>query len=120
MRTNRPLALAMMVLYLGACTGWQLQPVAPAQYLVEEQPSKIRVTTGDDQTLVLEQPFIRNDSLLGRASGQVRGSPLAAVTRIETSKTNVGMTALLVFGIGAVIAGGVLLAVWAENLAEGS
>ena len=109
MRTSRPLALAMMVLYLGACTGWQLQPVAPAQYLEEEQPSKIRVTTSDNQKLVLEQPFIRSDSLLGLASGQVRGSPLAEVTRIETSKTNVGMTALLTIGILAVIGGGVVL-----------
>ncbi len=115
MRTNRPLALAMMVLYLGACAGWQLQPVAPAQYIEEEQPSEIRVTTSDDKKLVLKKPIIRSDSLLGRASGQVWGSPLAEVTRIETRKFSAGKTALLIIGTGAVIFAAFIAAVRAQG-----
>ena len=96
MRTNRPLAVTLMVLYLGACTGWQVQPVAPAQFIEDEQPSAIRVTTTDTHKLVLKSPIVRNDSILGRASGRMKGAPLGEVIRLETLKTHVGKTVLLV------------------------
>ncbi len=103
MRTNRPLAVTLMVLYLGACTGWQVQPVAPAQFVADEQPSQIRVTTADTHTLVLKNPIVRNDSILGRASGQMKGAPLGEVRQVETLKIQVDRTVMLVVGFAAAI-----------------
>jgi hypothetical protein len=92
-----------MVLYLGACTGWQVQPVAPAQFVADEQPSQIRVTTADTHTLVLKNPIVRNDSILGRASGQMKGAPLGEVRQVETLKIQVDRTVMLVVGFAAAI-----------------
>jgi hypothetical protein len=92
-----------MVLYLGACTGWQVQPVAPAQFVADEQPSQIRVTTADTHKLVLKNPIVRNDSILGRASGQMKGAPLGEVRQVETLKIQVDRTVMLVVGFAAAI-----------------
>jgi len=110
MCTNRPLAMTLMVLYLGACTGWEVPPVAPAQFVAEEQPSKIRVTTADTHMLVLKNPIVRNDSILGGTSGQMKGVPLGEVRRVETRKIQVDKTVMLAVGIAAAIAATVYLA----------
>ena len=61
----RPLALLLLVLHLGGCMTWRPIAVSPRQVIEEEQPSSVRVTQPDGILIVLHDPAIRNDSIVG-------------------------------------------------------
>lgn len=114
-----------------SCTSWRLQQISPAQLISEKQPSKIRVTRSDGTRIVLTQPRLSGDSLIGSAIGYVSvvppeggarvgvstaeplGIPLADVAGVSVRRTNAWLTSLLVLGVFA--AGG---AVFLINLAN--
>ena len=58
------IAAVVLPMYLASCTSWQVQELAPAQVLQQEQPAKIRVTRTSSQ-FVLENPAISGDTLSG-------------------------------------------------------
>jgi len=68
----RAVALLMLVLHLGACMTWQPSPISPRQWIEEEQPKLVRVTTTDGSQVVLSDPRIDDDSLGLSVSGQLR------------------------------------------------
>lgn len=108
MRIQRAVSLALMVLYLGGCYSWRVQPFVPDQFVEVKQPSRIRVTTSNGEQLVLNQPRVRNDSIVGRGDAGMTGVPVSSVEQIETSSSNAGKAVLLGVGVASTVA----LVVW--------
>jgi len=61
----RPVAAALLAVHVQACVTWQPAPGSPRQLLEGEPPSRVRVTTVDGVTVVVAQPAIANDSIVG-------------------------------------------------------
>ncbi len=83
------IAAVVLPMYLASCTSWQVQELAPAQVLQQEQPAKIRVTRTSSQ-FVLENPAISGDTLSGfvKHPSDLRGvlrEAFAACTPFEPS-----------------------------------
>jgi hypothetical protein len=84
---------------LTACTKWQLQDIAPAQLLIEEQPGQVLVTRTDGKWLHLDSPRVVNDSLVGidhYLGPPTRGVPLSQVQYVQVKKTDWLMTGLVI------------------------
>ena len=62
--TRRFIAALLMVL-LTACHSWQPTTVSPQQLIPEEQPSPVRVTLTNGETVTIKDPTMRNDSIVG-------------------------------------------------------
>jgi hypothetical protein len=108
-RRARPLLL--LLIYLSGCTSWQVEQVAPAQLIAERQPSRVRVTRADQSRVVLRDPTIVGDTLVGaldsaKAVWESRVA-LSEVQRIEVRHGDAGRTiglalaaaGLVVFGL---------------------
>jgi hypothetical protein len=94
-RGARLFAMTAAVLLLG-CTRWEPYSlnVTPTQDL----PSTLRVWSAGVNTQLAE-PFVRRDSLFGRAHGDTIGLPSAAIDRAARPRVDALRTA------GAVVAG---------------
>lgn len=116
-RRARPLLL--LVIYLLGCTSWQVQQVAPPQLIAERQPSRVRVTRADQSRVVLRDPTIVGDALVGaldsaKAVWESRVA-LSEVQRIEVQHGDAGRT----IGLAVLAAGLVVFALYkAANAPE--
>ena len=99
MRAKQFASLIVMVLYLGGCTSWQVQQVAPEQLVNTDRPEKVRVLTKQGQRLVFEQPFIRKDSLLGHVDGYPTRIALDEIAQVEKKQTDPAKNVMLGVGI---------------------
>ena len=104
MRARQILSLIVMISYLAGCTSWRVQPVAPEQLVESQRPSKIRVETTQHEKLVLKQPFVRDDSLMGYADGRATRIPLDQIVRVEKKQTDPAKVGVLVVAIVGLIA----------------
>ena len=101
--TRRFIAALLMVL-LTACHSWQPTTVSPQQLIPEEQPSPVRVTLTNGETVTIKDPTMRNDSIVGvtDADGAQRTSAVGVALRdarlLEVQHFSVGKTVGLVFG----------------------
>lgn len=106
-----PRRIAMLVTlcaYLSACTSWKTQSVAPEQVFLTKQPKQVRVTRADQSRLVLVNPEITGDSLVGELPGSGKqgqpsrraGVPLAEVKQVAIQGVDAGKTILLGVGLG--------------------
>ena len=103
-----------VLLLLTACSSWRVQPVGPAQLISEHHPSRVRLRGQDGHQVVVRQPFVRGDSVLGLAHQDTTGLALdeihtVAVRRFDWLKT----TGLVVLTLGAAV--GVACAVACDN-----
>ena len=104
-------ALVVALLGLGACVEWRPEAVpAPGSRAADRLPSEARVVTGDGRELLLRDPYVQNDSLIGvalRARGRDRevvGVALKEIRFLEARRPSVGRSAALAAGIvGGVI-----------------
>jgi hypothetical protein len=95
---RRRAATALLLAMLGACSSWQVQAVAPAELISGSSPSQVRVQLRDGRRIVLRQPTIRSDSLVGGGDGQsvaVAEIDSIALRRFDTPRT-LGLTVLIV------------------------
>ena len=65
----------------------------------EDQPDQVLVKLADGSKLVLEQPVVAGDTLIGFEQGEQRGIPLADVSAPEVRRTDALLTTALVVGI---------------------
>ena len=66
MSAGRILSCILLPAYLSSCvTNWEVQRASPEQVVEEEQPSQIRVTTTDHSEIVLDEPRVSGDTLIG-------------------------------------------------------
>jgi hypothetical protein len=117
---RRLIACILLPTYLTACVTWQAQETSPEQLLAEEQPDKVLVKLADGSKLVLEQPVIVGDSLVGLEQGEERSIPLTSALAFEVRKTDADLTAWSVLG-GVVVLGGLIFvaACWASECVGG-
>ena len=103
MSTRTPLArrviAAVLMALLTACHTWQPITVSPQRLIAEDQPSSVRVTLMNGDTVTVENPTMRNDSIVG-----VTDSNVAVV-----ASRDVGLFEVRRFSIGRTIGLGVLL-----------
>lgn len=111
-RTHRsPLAALLLVLYLPACTTWQIGTPTPAEFVTREHPSAVRVTRTDGRRLTMLSPVVVHDSLSGGVRQYSHGVStvptvtvaLAEVRDVAVERTAVGKTLLVVGGSLVVI-----------------
>jgi len=108
MSTRRILSCILLPAYLSSCTAWHVQSASPAQVVQEEQPSRIRVTTTSDSVVILQEPGVLGDTLVGFVKRDFSGAPdtasalkipLADISHVALHKTNAGKSVLLGLGI---------------------
>ena len=91
---------------LAACTRWETvpTPMAPAAL-----PSSLRVWSSDAARTVLNDPFVRQDTLYGRSGGDTVGIALTRIERVARPRLDGAKTAgTLVGGVAAWVALGLL------------
>jgi len=116
MSARRIISGLLLPAYLSSCTAWHVQSVSPAQVVEDEQPSQIRVTTTSDSVVILQEPRVSGDTLIGFGErnfswdGSVYGAPdtasefkipLADISHVELHKTDAAKSVLLGVGIVA-------------------
>lgn len=123
MLTRLALIAALAVLpSLGACTSWRPAAVGPAELLETESPESIRVARADGTAIVMDNPRLEGDSIVGAerecrtAAGPRPGGRTVCYTGekvgvsiADTEGVEVRATSGTSTGFGVV--GGVLLAV---------
>ena len=62
--TRRVIAALLMVL-LTACHTWQPITASPQGWTPEERPSSVRATLANGRVITVEDPMMRNDSIVG-------------------------------------------------------
>lgn len=111
---RRLVAVVVLPMYLAACTSWQVQEVAPAQMLEEEQPTEVRVTRTDGSAFVLENPQVSGDTLSGVRDGLQMSISLSTVDAIAVRKSDTGKTIGVAFLSVVLVAGAVALIVYLD------
>ena len=133
MRMRTPLArrviAALLLVLLTSCQSWRPTTVRPQELIPEEQPSRVRVTLADGETVTVKDPTMRNDSIVGvtDATGALmtRGVGVASrdvrsleVRGFSLTKT-IGLVPLAAVGLAAVaavvIGSGYVILWWARH-----
>jgi hypothetical protein len=108
-----------VVLLLAGCTSWHTASVSPSVLLSTKHPGKVRIIRPDRSKLVVHQPRIEGDSLVGvtyllvdKDSILAPGNPKTAVVqhptafalddiqRLQSRGFSVGRTLALAGGVG--------------------
>jgi hypothetical protein len=93
---------AMATLVVG-CTTWRVQWVSPETVIRRDQPGAVEVTRVDSSRVVLRDPRIVGDSLVGKVDGAVESVALARVAYVAVRRGDGAGTAGLVL-LGALAA----------------
>ena len=118
--TRRFIAALLMVL-LTACHSWQPTTVSPQQLIPEEQPSPVRVTLTNGETVTIKDPTMRNDSIVGvtDADGALRTSAVGVALRdvrlLEVQRFSPSRTVGVVVLTSAVLAAFALFAPYFDS-----
>lgn len=107
---SRAATLLMLALALPAtgCVGWRTETVPPRELLAGRQPVRaVRVTRTNKTQVELYDPVLVGDSIRGtpteRAIQRIT-VPLSDVTQIQSRRTSMGKTLLLILAIGGGVA----------------
>ena len=101
MRTsvNRPRAILGSLLAastLSACSSWHTQPLTPARVVAEQHPPAVRIGRADGKRLVLGEPQVTVDSLVGNSGGERASVALADIREIAVRRSDPVNTIVLV------------------------
>lgn len=127
-------ATVLLAIHLLGCSEWHVEQTSPQALLEAKHPTRVRVTlrdsTGTDPSsadaslygqdagrssggagaaIVLANPSIIGDSLVGQRSGGSSAIAVADISSVAIRRTSAANTLLLIGGIGLVIAGGAAL-----------
>ena len=104
---RRPIAGALLLCYLAACTSWHVhEGVTPLQLISTEHPRVVRLTRADGSRMVLDQPRIAaGDSLAGVRYGMPSSVAVSDVTQVATPRLSAGKTIGLFVGLSVVAVG---------------
>lgn len=109
---KRLIACVLMVSATAGCYAWRPQSLVAPYVIAHEQPSVIRVTRTDSLHVVIANPRLVGDSVVGTHHGRPIAQPLSDVAYVSLRRSS--------NSIGLVILGGVvtvaLLAALAASL----
>ena len=100
-RRRSGIACLLLLVYLPACTSWQVGTSTPAQFVQTEQPDRVRVTRADGTKMELRSPVVQGDSLVGTAGEDTTSHVsllLSDVQSVAVQKVSAGKTTLAVAG----------------------
>jgi hypothetical protein len=104
-------ACTVLAGYLTACTSWRVQSLSPQQVLTAEQPTEIQVMMRSDSTrVVLTQPEVSGDSLVGLTEDGRLSIPLADIASVALREGAPGKTVGLMLGLMALAAAAIEVA----------
>ena len=95
---------------LTACHSWQPTTVSPQALLPAEQPSSVRVTLTNGETVTVRDPTMRNDSIVGVTENDrgPRTSPVEVASQdirlLEVRRLSVTKNIVLAFPVIWVVA----------------
>ena len=102
MSTRNPLSqrliAALLLVLLNACYSWRPTTVSPQRLIPEDQPTYVRVTLMNGETVTVESPTVRNDSIFGVTDLPAVGVATRDVRMLEVRRLDVGETLGLVLG----------------------
>ena len=113
---RRPIACALLLWYLAACTTWHVEKGASLKQLIStEHPMAVRLTRADGSHVVLNEPRITaGDSLAGVRNGAPSSVAVSDVTQVAIRKVSasktIGLLAISIPVGAAIIAGIAFLA----------
>ena len=109
---RRPIACALLLCYLAACTSWHVEKeVGPLQLISAKHPRMVRLTRTDGSRVVLDEPRIAaGDSVAGLRNGVLSSVGVSDVTQVATSRFSAGKTVGLFLGLGVVAVGTAVIA----------
>jgi hypothetical protein len=96
---RRPATMLLLVVVgaSSACNTWRVQSVAPEElWRAASPPTTVRLRLQDSTLLVLERPYLANDSVTGMLKGAPSTVPLSDVTEVAVRKFSPGKTVGLV------------------------
>ena len=99
----------LLTTLLPACMSWRTESAAPDQVIARDHPGRLRVERKDSTRVVLSQPRLSGDSLIGFHNQMESGMPLADVSSVAARKLDVAKTVgipLAAFGLMFLIACG--------------
>jgi len=106
-------ARCLLLLLLNGCvTNWQAQSAAPAQVIQSSGESEIRVTLTSGAKMVIRDPWVKGDSLVGwqQPAGETadlrvvrRALALSEVRTVSVKKSNTGANIAIGAAIGAAV-----------------
>jgi hypothetical protein len=102
---RRLIACILPPTYLAACSSWKTQELSPEQVIAQEHPDKVLVKLADGAKLVLTEPQVSGDTLMGIEGTEQRHIPLASVSAIELKESDAALTTAFVFGTVVVVGG---------------
>ena len=101
---HRPIAILLLGLHVAGCYGWHARDAS--QIVSEGRPSAIRVTMRDGNRLVLDQPAVRNDSIVSATHrlgvGDIASLEVRRMSALRTGGLVIGIPVAIVV-IGALI-----------------
>lgn len=106
--------MLLAVLQAGCITSWQTQPAAPAQVIQTSGESEIRVNLNSGTSVVLRDPWVEGDSLIGwQVPGSLADAPVErralAVADVRAISLKKSSTAANI-AVGAVLGAAVFVA----------
>ncbi len=109
---RRPIAYALLLCYLAACTSWHVEEgVSPLQLISNQHPHVVRLTRADGSRTVLDQPrIVAGDSLAGTHYKVASSVALSDVTQVATPRLSAGKTIGLFLGLSVVAVGTAVVA----------
>src|SRR5712691_7477901 len=118
---RRPLACALLLCYLAACTSWHVKEgVSPLQLITTEHPRVVRLTRTDGSHKELDDPRIAaGDSLTGIHNGVLSSVAVSDVTQVATPKFSAGKTIGIFLGLSVVVVGIAVIACLSDNSGTG-
>jgi hypothetical protein len=108
----------VLILYLSctACTSWRPDSLTP-QAVVAGHPVSVRVTRTDSSQVVLNNPQLHGDTIVGVGPRQARVRvPLDSVLLTDTRRGDTGKSVLVLLGLAAVVAAVVIVPAVASSV----
>jgi hypothetical protein len=87
---------AAVAVLVAGCTTWRVQWVSPETVIRRDQPGAVEVTRVDSSRVVLQDPRVVGDSLVGKVDGAVESVALAHVAYVAVRRGDGAGTAGLV------------------------
>jgi hypothetical protein len=104
------MVMVLMTLQAGCVMNWQAQPAPPAQVIQATGESQVRVTLNSGLNVVIRDPWVEGDSLVGwqQPSGKSAEVPVVRrafalhdVRTVSVKKSNTGANIAIGAAIGA-------------------
>jgi hypothetical protein len=123
---SRPAISALLWLFLvfslSGCMSWRAEPTSPATLLATRKPDIVRVVRTDSSRVILREPTVEKDSLVGTEVSQAddlqgkdrRAIPLSDVAAIQTRQSDPTKNILL--GAGILVGTAVTMCLLADEL----